>query len=213
VGEILNRNVAGRVIGEPVNVPQNPAPRVCDRRTIFLTWRLKGSLPNGFAGSLTADANLLASQEFRYLDWTLDSALCGPVWLRDPRIGRFVAERLVRGQAISLQYELHAFVIMPNHVHMLLTPTVPLRALSDGLKGSIARVANRLLGRRGARFWEDESFGQWVRDGAQFARAKNYIERNPVRAGLVSNPEIWPWSSARPVIKPLQRPPRMSLAG
>jgi REP element-mobilizing transposase RayT len=185
------------ILAKPVNCfVQNVPDLLPEAGAVFLTWRLQGSLPNGFAGCLPLRTNLLANEEFRWLDRMLDRATCGPVWLQDPRIAGCVVGRLARGQSDFRQYDLHAFVVMANHLHMLLTPRVPMRTLTDGLKGVIARMANRMLGRRGERFWDDESFGHWARDGAQFTRIKNYIERNPVRAGLVSKPEDWPWSSA-----------------
>jgi putative transposase len=182
-------------------------------RTIFLTWRLHGSLPNGFAGCLPPRARLLDREEFRYVDRILDRAECGPKWLQDARIASCIVNRLNRGQAAFRHYDLHAYVIMANHMHMLLTPHVPMRTLSDGLKCAIARMANRMLGRRGERFWEDDSFCNWLGDSSQFTRVKNYIERNPIHAGLVAKPEDWPWSSARRAPVPLHSLPSIPLAG
>jgi putative transposase len=182
-------------------------------RPIFMTWRLRGSLPNGFAGCLPPRARLLDREEFRYVDRILDRAECGPKWLQDARIASCIVNRLARGQTAFRHYDLHAYVIMANHMHMLLTPHVPTRTLSDGLKCAIARMANRMLGRRGERFWEDDSFCSWLGDSSQFARVKNYIERNPLQAGLVANPEDWPWSSARRAPAPLHSLPSIPLAG
>jgi REP element-mobilizing transposase RayT len=94
-------------------------------------------------------------------------------------------------------YNLDAYVVMPNHVHVLLEPLVPLARITGGIKGVSARDANAALRRVGKPFWEDESFDHWVRDEAEFERIRCYIERNPVSAGLVERPEDWPWSSAR----------------
>jgi putative transposase len=182
-------------------------------RPIFLTWRLHGSLPNGFAGCLPPRARLLDSEEFRYVDRILDRAECGPKWLQDTRVASCIVNRLNRGQTGFHHYDLHAYVIMANHMHMLLTPHVPMRTLSDGLKGAIARMANRMLARRGERFWEDDSFFSWLRDGSQVIRVKNYIEHDPIQAGLVSKPEDWPWSSARCPSTNLHALPVMTLAG
>ncbi len=84
---------------------------------------------------------------------------------------------------------------MANHVHVLLDPKLPLRVITQGIKGFTAREANQFLKRKGA-FWQDESFDHWVRNQSEFCRIKSYIERNPVVAGLVERPENWPWSSA-----------------
>jgi len=64
------------------------------------------------------------------------------------------------------------------------------------LKGYTAREANRILGRTGQHFWQEESFDHWSRDEDEFFRIIAYIENNPVKAGLVTRPEDWQWSSA-----------------
>ena len=59
------------------------------------------------------------------------------------------------------------------------------------LKRFTAKEANRILFRTGQPFWQDESYDSAVRDDAEFRRIANYIEMNPVRAGLVEKPEDW----------------------
>ena len=56
-----------------------------------------------------------------------------------------------------------------------------------------------MLGLTGRPFWQDESFDRLVRNDAEFERIVDYIERNPVMAGLAATPEEYPWSSARPI--------------
>jgi putative DNA methylase len=63
------------------------------------------------------------------------------------------------------------------------------------LKSFTAQKANLLLERCGLPFWQRESYDHWVRDG-EFERIKRYIELNPVRAELASEPQLYPWSSA-----------------
>jgi len=84
---------------------------------------------------------------------------------------------------------------MPNHVHALLTPQRDLWQVTKWIKGASARRANQMLGRSGAPFWQDESFDHWVRTSSEFEHILNYIAMNPVRAGLVSEPSQWPFSS------------------
>jgi putative transposase len=96
-------------------------------------------------------------------------------------------------------YELAAFVIMANHVHALLLPKIPVDKFMKSLKGYTAREANRLLGRTGAPFWQKESYDHWVRNREEWERIRAYIENNPVKAGLVSSPELYRWSSASDV--------------
>jgi putative transposase len=93
-------------------------------------------------------------------------------------------------------YELFAWVVISNHVHVLLQPHKPLREVTRAVKNTSAREANLILGRTGLRFWQDESYDHWVRDGKELERIVRYIEWNPVRAGLAERAELWLWSSA-----------------
>ena len=93
-------------------------------------------------------------------------------------------------------YRLHAFVVMPNHVHLLMTPLVAVSTVMQSLKRFTAREGNRILGLTGQPFWQDESFDRLVRNETEFERIARYIERNPVTAGLAATVEDFPWSSA-----------------
>lgn len=164
-------------------------------KAIFLTWRLYGSLP---AAALKHLATLRAApgKQFAAAEKLLDHGNSGPFWLRDPKIAVLVKESILRGERLG-QYTLCSYVVMPNHVHVLLEPRLPLSRITRGLKGVSSRDANALLGRKGQPFWQEESFDHWIRDGAQFERVRWYIENNPVKAGLVKSPLEWPWSSAQ----------------
>ena len=113
-----------------------------------------------------------------------------------------VAETLQAGDVERHFYELGAWVVMPNHVHVLMLPRTGLPIITRWLKGSTARQANRLLARTGQPFWQDESYDHWVRNEKQLIRITNYIEQNPVTAGLAECAELWPWSSAGWQAKP-----------
>jgi REP element-mobilizing transposase RayT len=102
---------------------------------------------------------------------------------------------LKKGETQGL-FQLHAYVVMANHVHVLLDPNLSIARITRMIKGSTAREANRVLGRTGMRFWQEESFDHWIRNAAGWDRVRRYIEGNPVAAGLVQKPEQWPWSSA-----------------
>jgi len=82
---------------------------------------------------------------------------------------------------------------LANHVPVLLLLLVPPGRLLKSLKGYTAREANRLLGRTGEPFWQRESYDHWVRDEAEWRRIAEYIETNPVKAGLVLQPEEYRW--------------------
>ena len=167
-----------------------------ERASVFLTWRLYGSLPAGFLVRSHENKNVSSGEKFRRADELLDRGDTGPVWLKDTRIADCVVEKLARGGDELHHYVLHAYVVMSNHVHVLLTPIIPLRRLTNSLKGTTARVANQILQRNGQHFWQDESYDHWCRNAVEFQRIRGYITRNPVRVGLVVNPEDWPWSSA-----------------
>jgi putative DNA methylase len=76
-----------------------------------------------------------------------------------------------------------------------------LKDITKRLKGYTALEANRLLHRTGQTFWQQESFDHWARDEEEFYRIIAYSENNPVKAGLVSRPEEWLWSSAHERLK------------
>lgn len=113
------------------------------------------------------------------------------------------------------KYDLLAYSIMPNHVHVLLMPEgassndaseevacgeaadsgSPLSSIMHSLKSYTAHEANRLLQRHGS-FWQHESYDHWVRDDDELERIVNYINGNAVNAGLASRPQDWFWCSA-----------------
>jgi REP element-mobilizing transposase RayT len=92
--------------------------------------------------------------------------------------------------------ELHAFVVMANHVHLLISPRVELPKMMKALKGFTAKRANQILKLTGSPLWQEESYDHLVRDRTEFERVKRYIENNPVRAGLVKEAQEYRWSSA-----------------
>ena len=160
---------------------------------LFLTWRLHGSVPphRAFPAS-----TLTSGKAFVAMDRLLDNARTGPLYLSRPEIAQVVLDALVYAQASLGHYALHAFVIMPNYVHLLLTRHVAAPKLLRSLKGITAKRANPMLGLTGQAFWQDESYDHLVRDGKEFNRIRAYIEENPVRAGLAAAAREYRWSSA-----------------
>jgi REP element-mobilizing transposase RayT len=132
------------------------------------------------------------------MDRQLDSATTGPMFLRQDVIAALVERSLLWCEEAG-NYDLASYVIMANHVHVLLLPKIPVSALMKSLKGYTSREANKLLNRTGEQFWQKESYDHWVRNRLDFERIKNYIENNPVKAGLATSPEDYRWSSARHV--------------
>ena len=162
--------------------------------TIFLTWRLFGSIPNFASSRINYGRELSDREKFLRMEECLERRTDGPRWLANPRIGETVSSVLERGEAQFNRYKLHEYVVMPNHVHVLISPCAEVCEITRTLKGVSARLANEVLGMTGAPFWQDESYDHWCRDEEEFHRVRMYIARNPVRAKLVEKPEDWPWS-------------------
>jgi putative transposase len=126
----------------------------------------------------------------------LDLAAAGPRWLLDERVAQCVADALVYGERQLDLYRLQAWVLMVNHVHILIHPEAKLPRITKAIKNYSARQANAILGRTGQPFWQDESYDHWVRTREEFEKIVRYIERNPVAAGLAESVDAWRWSSA-----------------
>jgi REP-associated tyrosine transposase len=139
---------------------------------------------------------LTTGKAFVAMDRILDKAAIGPKHLGIPEIATLVVTALREGERRLHRYQLHSFVVMPNHVHVLVTPGVFATKWLGPLKGFTAYQANRILGRSGNPFWQHEGYDHLVRSDEEFGRIRRYIENNPASAGLVSKPEDFEWSSA-----------------
>ena len=169
-------------------------PHVCaTEQAVFLTWRLHGSLP---PNRVFPGGKLSSGRAFVALDRLLDEARAGAFYLRQPAIADLVVEAIQYNAQTLGHYVWHAFVVMPNHVHLLVTPEVALAELTKSLKGITAKRANALLGLTGEPFWQGESYDHLVRNRQEFEKIRSYIEENPVRAGLVTQASDYRWSSA-----------------
>jgi REP element-mobilizing transposase RayT len=96
------------------------------------------------------------------------------------------------------RYRLHAWTIMPNHVHVLFSQAAGSHWALSSLHGSVftSAQANRRLGRNGP-FWQKDYWDRFIRDDEHFAAAEHYIDMNPVKAGLIAASQDWLWGSAR----------------
>ena len=95
------------------------------------------------------------------------------------------------------RYQLHAFVLMPNHFHLLLTvaSNPGLEKAVQYIKGGFSYRAGKELGSR-MEVWQRGFDDQWIKDEAAFVQAKLYVLKNPVRARLAAKPEDYPFCSA-----------------
>jgi putative transposase len=118
----------------------------------------------------------------------------GSCVLRAPVIAAVVQDALHHFD--GARYRLIAWVIMPNHVHVLVEQIegYPLGDIIHAWKSFTAKQANKQLARSGA-FWAPDYFDRYIRDQAHYDVAVYYIHRNPVKAGLVARAEQWQWSS------------------
>jgi len=179
----------------------------------FVTFRLADSLPKEVLlrferehAEALRDLPLKASAEVvqevhrdlrRKVERYLDQGV-GACHLHRPELADLIAEalRYYNGEC----YLLDNWVVMPNHVHLILWP-MPNYTLTEILrsrKRHTARQANLILGRTGETFWQRESFDHWIRNDGEMTRIRRYIRMNPVTAGLCRSPEDWRWSSAWP---------------
>ena len=145
---------------------------------LFLTWHLHGSLPKNRFPPPSCDS---AGKAFVWMDRYLDEARSGPTWLRKEEIADLVARSIQYAESKLQFYALHAWVIMSNHVHLLVSPSVPPPRFLQSVKGYTAREANRLLQRTGEPFWQAESYDHWVRDAAEIHRIAPVWSPVPIR--------------------------------
>jgi putative transposase len=159
---------------------------------LFVTWHLHGSLPQA---RYPPPGKPSAGKAFVWMDRYLDTTQLGPMYLKRPELAQLVVEALAQGREKGL-YDLRAFAVMGNHVHILIRPLQETSRVLQWLKGTTARDANLILARTGQPFWQRESYDHWVRDELELERIVAYIENNPVQAGLAANPSEYRWSSA-----------------
>jgi putative transposase len=96
------------------------------------------------------------------------------------------------------KYLLHEFVLMPNHFHLLITPTLTLERALQFIKGGFSFRAKKELG-FGAKVWEKSFYDRRVRDMRDYQAVREYIRLNPVKRNLVTLAEDYLYSSAHPV--------------
>jgi putative transposase len=94
-------------------------------------------------------------------------------------------------------YLLHEFVVMPDHFHLLISPTLSLERSLHLIKGGFSYRAKKELGFAGE-IWEKSFYDRRVRGAEDYYNFKQYIRQNPVKRGLVAAFTDYPYSSARP---------------
>jgi REP element-mobilizing transposase RayT len=133
---------------------------------------------------------LLQRRIEKYLDLGYGEAL-----LKHANVANMVQNSLLKFD--RERYRLFAWVVMPNHVHTLMTrfEGYELKDIFHSLKSYTAHEANKMLHRSG-QFWLEDYFDRYIRNAEHFQKTVRYIENNPVKARLCEKPSDWPFSSA-----------------
>jgi putative transposase len=94
-------------------------------------------------------------------------------------------------------YLLHEFVIMPDHLHLMITPnsTTSLEKAIQLIKGGSSYQIHKTRGQK-MQIWQEGFYDWTIRDTSDWLTKTQYIHNNPVRAGLTQTPDDWPYSSA-----------------
>ena len=184
---------------EEVAVTQNRLPHwQLGESWVFVTWRLGDSLPKAKLDQWKAERDAWMKHHpepweeeteaeyhdrfSRQIDEWLDQG-SGSCVLKDPANAQIVADALRHFD--GNRYELTSFVIMPNHVHLLVRPlgghTLP--EIMKSWKGFTASEINRRIGKTGT-LWQDEYWDRLIRSETHFIRVVKYIQENPVKAKL-----------------------------
>jgi REP element-mobilizing transposase RayT len=196
--------------------------------TQFITFRLADSLPQVKLRQLEnklkhlSEASREAKQREQIEKW-LDAGM-GCNALKHPEMASVMEATLQKYD--GGRYRLIAWCIMPNHVHVVIEPKVPLAKIVQSWKSFTGRWAlgkNAELGlgvpggqktkpgsgtieehktQRGrgssdCHLWMREYWDRYIRNAEHFHETVHYIHENPVKAGLCREPSEWPWSSAR----------------
>ena len=161
-----------------------------------ITFRLWDSLPASVVEAWVDDPDALQSADKRARVEAYLNTGYGSCYLRDHRIAGLVERALWHFD--GMRYRLVAWVIMPNHVHVVIETVegYEMPAIVHSWKSYTASEANKLLQRRG-KFWFREYYDRFIRDERHLATVIEYVHYNPVKAGLVAEPADWPFSSAR----------------
>ncbi|PZM80445.1 MAG: transposase [Candidatus Melainabacteria bacterium] len=188
---------------EPRAIPfwhhQNSVPHYeAGERMQLITYRLFDSMASGtlaqFKDQIEVGADKLNPKQLVRMEAYLDKGR-GSCMLRHEPVARMVSENLRHFD--QTKYNLHAWVVMPNHVHVLLTPNngVLLSQIVHSWKSYTSKKANEILNRTGD-FWRRDYFDRLIRDERHYVKTVEYIHNNPVKAALCLTPGDWKFSSA-----------------
>ena len=160
--------------------------------TYFVTFSLFDAVPKHVRRK-----RLIEADDAEFFAAELDpKPLTGTCLLQDGRAATIVEDALLHFQ--GERYALSAWCVMPNHVHVVVTPFpgFSLPKILHTWKSYSAHEINSAFSRKG-KVWEEEAFDHLIRNERAFSKFVDYTENNPVPAGLCERPEDWAFSSAR----------------
>ena len=189
--------------------------------TMFVTFRLYGSLPKAIIDKLKYDFDNavlelhkkyylnkplykqlykeLQTSHIHKLDDALHKVQNGPQWLKQEDVAKIVAEALHYWD--EKRIDLMSYCIMPNHVHLVFRlfaegegdKRAYLSEIMHSIKSFSAKKCNEVLKRNG-NFWMDESYDRIVRDRNELFNVISYVLDNPIKAGLCEERKDWQWN-------------------
>ncbi|HET6145548.1 MAG TPA: transposase [Candidatus Acidoferrales bacterium] len=176
------------------------------RLTQHVTFHLADSLPENALLLLNAELKHLPpekqnTERRQHVNAWIDAGH-GSCVLSKPGIADMVQGSLLIFD--SQRYRLFAWVVMPNHVHVLFEPAAEWKVatiVESWKKFTARKICDGLsdgVGERDGPVWHREYWDRYIRDRTHFEETVKYIHMNPVKAGLVDRPEKWMWSSAHP---------------
>jgi len=194
-------------------------PHIQPRGATFLVnFRLANSLPAEVIEKLRTEADQLEKNLLRIKDskeklllrdkaqrrlfakWDdeLHKSQSGPFWLKEDNVAEIVANAIHYHE--GEWFDVEAYCIMPNHVHLVLTPyessqiaDYSLTKIMHNIRRNSANHANKVLGRTGS-FWQHENYDHFARDESELERIIKYVLYNPVKANLVKEQQDWKWA-------------------
>jgi putative transposase len=183
-----------------------------------VSYHLADSLPKEAVAAMDQQLKALApklrdSEKEKRIAAYLDAGH-GSCILRVPELADMVQETFLH--FAGARYHLHAWCVMPNHVHVLFQPTngwtmskivaswksytgrrISEYAKANGLPAGLSATLGRgVPSGQPTRVWHREYWDRYIRDHAHYVNVVKYIHENPVKAGLIGNAHDWKWSSA-----------------
>ncbi len=187
-----------------------------DSAWVFITWRLADSVPTGLMEKWRGERDewiechpkpwddTTESEFYRLFSTQLENWMdqgMGECVLKNPECAEVVGKVIMHFDRD--RYLIDSFVVMPNHVHLLvrLVPGFPLEKIVHSWKRYSARQINEVLGRSGS-LWHKRYWDTLVRSEEHFWKIRWYVSRNPVKAGLRESEYLLylPWDARGTVV-------------